>query len=217
MSLTTDWAPMLRQESKKDLPPPPPLPRVAPAPESLPAAFVSKSSTAVAQPGLQNETGEYNCFLNVIIQCLWHCSDFRTRLLSWPPHYEHGKPAHQPSVNLRVLPVHHLRHQRCGDCTHVARLHHCALATCTAVQYVGLVGHSCCMTSLDWFNRGAKGVSMDTQLTGRLRRCSRSSASLQRTSAPVTRRVRMRWPSAPSLTQRSCGGRWPCRTRRTSR
>ena len=27
--------------------------------------------------GLQNEAGEYNCFLNVIIQCLWRCTDFR--------------------------------------------------------------------------------------------------------------------------------------------
>lgn len=22
-------------------------------------------------------TGEYNCFLNVIVQCLWHCTHFR--------------------------------------------------------------------------------------------------------------------------------------------
>ena len=27
--------------------------------------------------GLRNETGEYNCFLNTIIQCLWRCADFR--------------------------------------------------------------------------------------------------------------------------------------------
>ena len=25
--------------------------------------------------GLSNEAGEYNCFLNAIIQCLWHCRD----------------------------------------------------------------------------------------------------------------------------------------------
>ena len=37
-----------------------------------------------AAPGLQNETGEYNCFLNVIIQCLWHCRDFRERLMALP-------------------------------------------------------------------------------------------------------------------------------------
>lgn len=36
---------------------------------------------AVATPGLQNDTGEYNCFLNVIIQCLWHCQSFRAELI----------------------------------------------------------------------------------------------------------------------------------------
>jgi hypothetical protein len=30
--------------------------------------------------GLSNEAGEYNCFLNVIIQCLWHCADFRAQV-----------------------------------------------------------------------------------------------------------------------------------------
>ena len=30
--------------------------------------------------GLRNETGEYNCFLNVIIQCLWRCADFRQQV-----------------------------------------------------------------------------------------------------------------------------------------
>jgi len=33
-----------------------------------------------AGTGLTNEAGEYNCFLNVIIQCLWHCSDFRAQV-----------------------------------------------------------------------------------------------------------------------------------------
>lgn len=27
--------------------------------------------------GLQNQSGEYNCFVNVVIQCLWHLSFFR--------------------------------------------------------------------------------------------------------------------------------------------
>ena len=30
--------------------------------------------------GLRNEVGEYNCFLNVIIQCLWRCDDFRRQV-----------------------------------------------------------------------------------------------------------------------------------------
>lgn len=35
----------------------------------------------VATPGLQNLTGEYNCFLNAIVQCLWHCAAFRSGML----------------------------------------------------------------------------------------------------------------------------------------
>ncbi len=35
--------------------------------------------------GLQNYAGEFNCFLNVIIQCLWYCSCFRTAVMAWPP------------------------------------------------------------------------------------------------------------------------------------
>ena len=30
--------------------------------------------------GLRNEAGEYNCFLNVIVQCLWRCADFRQQV-----------------------------------------------------------------------------------------------------------------------------------------
>jgi len=37
-----------------------------------------------AAPGLQNEAGEYNCFLNVVVQCLWHCAAFREGLLRLP-------------------------------------------------------------------------------------------------------------------------------------
>lgn len=39
---------------------------------------------AAAGPGLQNYPGEYNCFLNVIVQCLWHCTAFRDAFLSLP-------------------------------------------------------------------------------------------------------------------------------------
>ncbi|KAL4450736.1 hypothetical protein ABPG77_001092 [Micractinium sp. CCAP 211/92] len=42
-------------------------------------------SCDVATPGLRNETGEYNCFLNVIIQCLWRCADFRRQVMAWGP------------------------------------------------------------------------------------------------------------------------------------
>ena len=43
------------------------------------------SGLDIAMPGLQNEAGEYNCFLNVIIQCLWHCQQFRHGVLGLPP------------------------------------------------------------------------------------------------------------------------------------
>ena len=34
----------------------------------------------VALPGMRNEAGEYNCFINVIIQCLWRCAEFRQQV-----------------------------------------------------------------------------------------------------------------------------------------
>ena len=37
---------------------------------------------AAAAPGLQNQMGEYNCFLNVVVQCLWHCAAFREGFLA---------------------------------------------------------------------------------------------------------------------------------------
>ncbi|KAI3434593.1 hypothetical protein D9Q98_002662 [Chlorella vulgaris] len=42
-------------------------------------------STGVALPGLRNEVGEYNCFLNVIVQCLWRCGEFRQEVSEWLP------------------------------------------------------------------------------------------------------------------------------------
>ena len=35
---------------------------------------------ALAGPGLANAVGEYNCFLNVIVQCLWYCAEFREQV-----------------------------------------------------------------------------------------------------------------------------------------
>jgi ubiquitin C-terminal hydrolase len=45
--------------------------REAPSEAVLPTGM-----DGVAAPGLQNQAGEYNCFLNAIIQCLWHCREF---------------------------------------------------------------------------------------------------------------------------------------------
>ncbi|KAI4303876.1 hypothetical protein MLD38_039462 [Melastoma candidum] len=44
--------------------------------------------------GLQNEVGEYNCFLNVIIQSLWHIRQFRNEFLKRSPldHAHVGDP-----------------------------------------------------------------------------------------------------------------------------
>ena len=44
----------------------------------------ASADAATAGPGLQNDPGEYNCFLNVIVQCLWHCTAFRDAFLSLP-------------------------------------------------------------------------------------------------------------------------------------
>ena len=41
----------------------------------------------IATPGLQNQAGEYNCFLNCILQCLWNCQELRPTILSWDPHH----------------------------------------------------------------------------------------------------------------------------------
>jgi hypothetical protein len=36
-----------------------------------------RATPAVSAAGLANEAGEYNCFLNVVVQCLWSCKAFR--------------------------------------------------------------------------------------------------------------------------------------------
>lgn len=50
----------------------------APAVAGAPAP---SSSTLGAASGLANATGEYNCFLNVVLQALYSCERFRKRLL----------------------------------------------------------------------------------------------------------------------------------------
>ncbi|EOA23393.1 hypothetical protein CARUB_v10016569mg [Capsella rubella] len=56
----------------------------------------SQNTTEVALfgTGLQNEVGEYNCFLNVIIQSLWNLGLFRTEFLqsSTLEHHHVGEP-----------------------------------------------------------------------------------------------------------------------------
>ncbi|XVF54239.1 hypothetical protein PTKIN_Ptkin05aG0164500 [Pterospermum kingtungense] len=52
------------------------------------------NETDVFGTGLQNESGEYNCFLNVIIQSLWHLRRFRDEFLqrSTSDHVHVGDP-----------------------------------------------------------------------------------------------------------------------------
>ena len=45
----------------------------------------SDEPASTSTMGLRNATGEYNCFLNVIIQCLWHCREFRRSVMEWHP------------------------------------------------------------------------------------------------------------------------------------
>ena len=48
------------------------------APPAAPAA--APPAEALAGPTLSNEAGEYNCFLNVVLQCLWYCAEFRAQV-----------------------------------------------------------------------------------------------------------------------------------------
>eukprot|EP00192_Tetraselmis_astigmatica_P005526 CAMPEP_0117673744 /NCGR_PEP_ID=MMETSP0804-20121206/14645_1 /TAXON_ID=1074897 /ORGANISM="Tetraselmis astigmatica, Strain CCMP880" /LENGTH=515 /DNA_ID=CAMNT_0005482521 /DNA_START=1 /DNA_END=1548 /DNA_ORIENTATION=+ len=54
--------------------------------EGLPQlALGLEESQVAAGVGLRNDIGEYNCFLNVIVQCLWHLSNFRHSMLTGDP------------------------------------------------------------------------------------------------------------------------------------
>ena len=55
----------------------------------------SDEAASTSTMGLRNATGEYNCFLNVIIQCLWHCCVFRQSVMDWHSNaYEVTHPSH---------------------------------------------------------------------------------------------------------------------------
>ena len=57
--------------------------------ESRPSASGDQGRSVqvcAAPSGLANASGNYNCFLNVIVQCLWHCGEFRGMVLGdFPP------------------------------------------------------------------------------------------------------------------------------------
>ena len=52
------------------------------ASSASPASALARSGSAA---GLRNLEGEYNCFLNVVIQSLWHVSAFRDAMRRWEP------------------------------------------------------------------------------------------------------------------------------------
>ncbi|KAK9808861.1 hypothetical protein WJX72_005355 [[Myrmecia] bisecta] len=64
---------------------PPSAPCTAREREDLQAAIQASLAVgmAVELAGLENAAGEYNCFLNAIIQCLWHIPSFRDQLMRW--------------------------------------------------------------------------------------------------------------------------------------
>ncbi|KAL4450742.1 hypothetical protein ABPG77_001098 [Micractinium sp. CCAP 211/92] len=61
-----------------------PSSRSPPAPEAR-AVSPAPAENGLGLAGLRNEAGEYNCFLNVIVQCLWRCADFRRQVAGWDP------------------------------------------------------------------------------------------------------------------------------------
>ena len=56
---------------------PPAGPAGPPTAGPVAAAAEPAADAPLGFTGLRNETGEYNCFLNVIVQCLWRCAEFR--------------------------------------------------------------------------------------------------------------------------------------------
>ena len=64
----------------------------------------AQHSSAPAAGGLRNATGEYNCFLNVVIQCLWHCGCLRQAVMMWPKEvYQVKYPPFEPSSHLHQV------------------------------------------------------------------------------------------------------------------
>jgi hypothetical protein len=62
-----------------------PPPRTALTPVSLAQVMKEQQSGKEGSPaaaGIANPRGEYNCFLNVVIQTLWHVPSFRDAILS---------------------------------------------------------------------------------------------------------------------------------------
>lgn len=67
---------------------------------------VPEAAKDLALTGLRNEAGEYNCFLNVIIQCLWRCTEFRQQVrFCNRQEGEHGESHHAYVALVQPLPA----------------------------------------------------------------------------------------------------------------
>ncbi|KAK9804439.1 hypothetical protein WJX73_000629 [Symbiochloris irregularis] len=56
------------------------------------AADEAEAEDDAPATGLQNNIGEYNCFLNVILQCLWRCHDFQAAFMEQDPAFAQAHP-----------------------------------------------------------------------------------------------------------------------------
>jgi hypothetical protein len=77
------WSAGLEQQEEADL---------AAAIEASMASASASAADGVALPGMRNEAGEYNCFINVIIQCLWRCAEFRQQVAGWDADFRAADP-----------------------------------------------------------------------------------------------------------------------------
>ena len=91
--------------------------------------YQPESSSQLAA-GLQNSAGKFNCFLNVIIQCLWYCSCFRTAVLAWPPSVYQVWHVHLQIVSLEACTY--------GDCITGLYLGMCLGCMCGKRGHLGL-------------------------------------------------------------------------------
>ncbi len=70
-------------------------------PEQAAAGGAAEVGGEVPLAGMRNETGEYNCFINVIIQCLWRCAEFRQQVGPRKQVLVWARPGTRPSAALK--------------------------------------------------------------------------------------------------------------------
>ena len=65
---------------------------------------LSVAPLRTAGPALRNGYGENNCFLNTVLQQLWHCGAFRQRMLATPADAVAGEDAESIPTSRVLLP-----------------------------------------------------------------------------------------------------------------